>query len=274
VSSPDSTDFRDRVGISVRNGSYNTVVGNAITGGGASEGSVIAFIDNNYGGDIVGNVVSGNTIKISDDASVVAIAFTAGGVDLRNNIVSDNVIVSKVRVNLGAINFAGRVGQTLSSSNKIIGNTITSLGGNYGIRIGDETASVVSDNYITVEQVGTGAEFTGVVFVGCDGCFAEKNKVYVQDGFGAQIPSLRRYRGFQGTANSVVLDNRVLSEGDATEVNDFIEAGSNTQYLHYGTVAPNITAAIGSTWYNTAGGAGTVLYIKESGTDNTGWVGK
>jgi hypothetical protein len=35
-----------------------------------------------------------------------------------------------------------------------------------------------------------------------------------------------------------------------------------------------ITAPIGSLCINTTGGAGTTLYVKESGASNTGWIGK
>ena len=35
-----------------------------------------------------------------------------------------------------------------------------------------------------------------------------------------------------------------------------------------------ITANVGSMYTRTDGGAGTTLYIKESGTGNTGWIGK
>ena len=42
-----------------------------------------------------------------------------------------------------------------------------------------------------------------------------------------------------------------------------------------GTPEGSVTAPMGSLYLNTAGGAGTTLYIKESGgTGNTGWVGK
>jgi hypothetical protein len=35
-----------------------------------------------------------------------------------------------------------------------------------------------------------------------------------------------------------------------------------------------VVAAVGSLYTRTDGGAGTTLYVKESGTGNTGWVGK
>lgn len=41
-----------------------------------------------------------------------------------------------------------------------------------------------------------------------------------------------------------------------------------------GTPEGNVTAPVGSAYLRTDGGAGTTLYIKESGTGNTGWVAK
>jgi hypothetical protein len=41
-----------------------------------------------------------------------------------------------------------------------------------------------------------------------------------------------------------------------------------------GTPEGNVTAAVGSLYQRTDGGAGTSLYVKESGSGNTGWVAK
>lgn len=43
-----------------------------------------------------------------------------------------------------------------------------------------------------------------------------------------------------------------------------------------GTGAPNgvVTAPIGAIYHRLDGGAGTSIYVKESGTGNTGWVAK
>jgi len=45
-------------------------------------------------------------------------------------------------------------------------------------------------------------------------------------------------------------------------------------YSGVGTPEGSLTAAIGSLYLNTSGGAGTTLYVKQSGAGNTGWVGK
>ncbi len=48
----------------------------------------------------------------------------------------------------------------------------------------------------------------------------------------------------------------------------------NTVTSGTGTPQGAVTAPIGSVYLNLSGGSGTTLYVKESGTGNTGWVGK
>jgi hypothetical protein len=52
--------------------------------------------------------------------------------------------------------------------------------------------------------------------------------------------------------------------------------GSQVQYIKWGSGSPEgaITANPGSLYLNRSGGANTTLYIKESGTGNTGWIAK
>lgn len=47
-----------------------------------------------------------------------------------------------------------------------------------------------------------------------------------------------------------------------------------TLTIGVGSPASVVTAPVGSLYLNTSGGSGTTLYVKESGTGNTGWVGK
>jgi hypothetical protein len=53
-------------------------------------------------------------------------------------------------------------------------------------------------------------------------------------------------------------------------------AGSSGPIIVSGSGTPEgvVTAAIGSLFMRTNGGAGTSLYVKETGAGNTGWVGK
>jgi hypothetical protein len=51
--------------------------------------------------------------------------------------------------------------------------------------------------------------------------------------------------------------------------------GTHT-FIHRGAGSPEgaVTGIVGDLYLRTDGGASTTLYVKESGTGNTGWVGK
>lgn len=72
------------------------------------------------------------------------------------------------------------------------------------------------------------------------------------------------------TANSISVD------GIPKFWNSRIALGDNGVEIIEGTGSPetNITAQIGSIYLRENGGASTTLYVKESGTGNTGWVAK
>lgn len=44
--------------------------------------------------------------------------------------------------------------------------------------------------------------------------------------------------------------------------------------IYSGNGVPNIPAAVGSLYLRRDGGAGSTLYVKESGTGTSGWVAK
>ena len=48
------------------------------------------------------------------------------------------------------------------------------------------------------------------------------------------------------------------------------------QWLHTGSGSPEavVAASVGALYLRQDGGAGTTLYVKESGISNTGWVAK
>jgi hypothetical protein len=55
-----------------------------------------------------------------------------------------------------------------------------------------------------------------------------------------------------------------------------LQAALNALGIYAGTGTPEaaVTAGVGSIYRRLNGGAGTSLYVKESGTGNTGWVAK
>lgn len=59
-------------------------------------------------------------------------------------------------------------------------------------------------------------------------------------------------------------------------VDPFHMAPANSPLLLFGSGSPEgvVTAPVGSLYSRSNGGANTTLYVKESGTGNTGWVAK
>jgi len=69
--------------------------------------------------------------------------------------------------------------------------------------------------------------------------------------------------GYDAQAVSSTADNQIA-----------IRAGATKWYSSAGSPEGVVTAGVGSMYTNSTGGAGTTLYVKESGTGNTGWVVK
>lgn len=61
-----------------------------------------------------------------------------------------------------------------------------------------------------------------------------------------------------------------------TALAHFLYEVLGTIEFHCGSVDPenNVAAPVGSVYFRTSGGSQTTLYVKESGTGVTGWVGK
>jgi hypothetical protein len=80
-------------------------------------------------------------------------------------------------------------------------------------------------------------------------------------------------------SNTIGSSNTALGESaeavSATANNQIaIRAGNTKWYSAAGSPEGVVTAGVGSMYTNNTGGTGTTLYVKESGTGNTGWVSK
>lgn len=68
--------------------------------------------------------------------------------------------------------------------------------------------------------------------------------------------------------------NRMSLAGNVLSVASGLNIGSARYRTGAGSPEGVVTAPVGSLYTRTDGGAGTTLYVKESGTGNTGWVAK
>lgn len=65
-----------------------------------------------------------------------------------------------------------------------------------------------------------------------------------------------------------------LFTSELSELLEHIQNRINLSFVGLGTPEGQITAGVGSIYHRLDGGANTSFYVKESGTGNSGWVGK
>jgi hypothetical protein len=94
-------------------------------------------------------------------------------------------------------------------------------------------------------------------------------------GFSSYILTPSIYKSGQGGIE-IVSDGVVRLRNQANNAFTRLEFGVANSGIMSGSGTPEgaVTALVGSLYLRTDGGAGTTLYVKESGTGNTGWVGK
>lgn len=80
--------------------------------------------------------------------------------------------------------------------------------------------------------------------------------------------------GTPGTYTKSVVDIKGRVVAGAQLLTEDMPAPLNRIYTGTGTPNGVVTATPGSLYLNIAGGASTTLWVKESGSSNTGWVGK
>lgn len=188
-----------------------------------------------------------------------------------------------------------RVNGNIASDGSIL---VKSIGSN-AFRAGDHT--VFAAGYYAFEVKHRAGESHGIeLVIRPDGNATNYNSGYWgyigNDGAGVKVSGSSNgglllgtgYTAFneimrmKAAGGKEVLVNKSNYEGftlDVAGTGRFISGvyiGSGGVFDRAGAGSPEgvITGPVGSTWRRTDGGAGTVLYVKESGASNTGWVAK
>ena len=146
-----------------------------------------------------------------------------------------------------AFNVNGNTSSTTISltGNKVLGVGTTASTGAF--RIGNLRDAIVSNN-----------TFSGVTGAGSSSLLVQGTQTSVS-----------------ATGNIIAADSGGITQSGT--VTDYVEAdniysGSVRWFKGAGTPESAVTAPVGSYYSRTDGGAGTTLYVKETGTGNTGWV--
>ena len=140
------------------------------------------------------------------------------------------------------------------------GSSITATGTIYANGTGN---SLLVDDTLRIAQSGSGLRMTNVGAFDNDG--SDNFRVYGTNDIYV------RANGETGAGLSIDATNQ-----DVT-IDNNLRMGSTTGPIWTtgsGTPEGSVTAPIGSLYTRTDGGSGTTLYVKESGTGNTGWTAK
>lgn len=172
--------------------------------------------------------------------------------------------------------YATSVGQTVAS-----GFSVTDLGGKCSIGFlpngantwsGDWTT--VYDQYSSMDNDNNTAQMRRTEYNLYSASVAKVEYNYKPTG-----PILKEWQvgpdkiqeRYDATAGEVSYDCNLRAE---TLFGNVVTLGTVSIFKGAGTPEGSVTAPVGSMYMRTNGGAGTSLYIKESGVGNTGWVPK
>lgn len=250
---------------------FATITGNVLWCNGFADGMTL------YSGNGFKNlVISGNIIR----------EFAVNGIigDKNGNVVVDSNILESsqataafgIRMSTGSIDptYVTITGNNVKIVSAVINAGISTQGLN-GLVIGNNAVTVSSGNGIDVYS--NIANMIGAVissnFAIDTGTGVDAYKIYAA-GAGAIVNCV-----FEGNAQTG-FTNHLTTSGAVTFARSINPAGfamnkANLIWLT-GTGTPEavVTADVGSLFTRTNGGAGTTLYVKETGTGNTGWVAK
>ncbi len=258
------------------------VSGNVIEGTGATGASGLIAI-RTYGTDVV---VEGNTIDWPDHGTRGIEVQETAGVRVMSNIVDVgatawSLFTNSTDVRLGN-NFNQDGGDFLSFYDTTGSLVIDTTEGNREILL-DNTDTILSSNE-TIAKISskqndnsTDAVYSSIRFVaeGSSGNTAlafHTGSAGTPDTEKARVSNSGRF--LPGADNTYPLG--WTTDRWASAFVETLRPGVGTSLWTSGAGTPegSKTAPVGSMYTDTSGGAGTTLYIKESGTGNTGWVAK
>lgn len=267
--------YSDMTGISIREAfgcviSNNTILGDSQTGG------VVIAISATITNILEGNIITGNTIKtVGGNTRCILLSNLLATPIVKNNIISNNVCIGNGVNSEAFISIiAGSAGDT--AGNVITNNTITMRTPAQGIKVQNLKGAVIANNCITLEADGAAPEVVrGIWLVLTSYSNVTGNAFLVLNDWGANI-SFRCVEDATNCFRNKTSENafNAFSTKLTQSIAVLSSAATELTINETGKGAPNLYAAIGSIWRRNDGGANTVLYIKESGTGASGWVGK
>jgi len=280
---------------------------NCLIGAQCMGGSAYKFIscEFQYGTDVGIKLIASPTTGFPTSAIVIASGFTSNvGIDVPrvpgafggNSISVDNCYFEG-DLNFSTLTKAFRIGET-GSGNSVVMASISNCriaGSNSAKSVFANLSRLYFANNIVgsameVQSTVLGAEYIGNEF---DGVFTNNTLATLTLDLGtiqtnwidnATYAQLRLAQGGHGIdvlttrVRPVVTNEISLGDNAYFFTNAYLTGGLYINSVRWttgsGSPQGSLSAPVGSMYTRTDGGASTTLYVKESGTGNTGWVAK
>ena len=208
---------------------------------------------------VSGIAVTGNTAR-----NISALYTTVAGAKNENTAITGNTIDTVS----SAVIFLGGEDKNVS----IVGNVARNMTGRFLHATGAGDGTLRGQLQVNSNTL---VDCAGAVFVAVDSGASKDVQINGNNlsvGAAGLVPSTGEVIRCTVTGRCEVLDNYVADALIAKVVR--VQAGGIFRGRVSGSPLGVVTAGIGSIAYRSDGGAGTTLYVKESGTDATGWVAK
>lgn len=245
------------------NGDSNTIVGNKTRGG--VYGLAMSVIDSAFTLD--DNVIVGNQFETPSSRGIYVL--NTSSTAYRLNIAGNTI--KRASGNAAAIYLAGACQFSRISGNTLVGPGSGTVGGRaIYLDAVNNNVSIDANTLIGWERAvgcynNTATAYTDILF---------HNNDCKEDVLGTPV-----FLNVEGTATigarcSLLWNKQSTTGNSHKHYFDY----SNNRFLEYSssfaTPEANVTGGVGSLYVNYNGGAGTTLFVKETGTGNTGWAGK
>lgn len=256
--------------VSLGSGAFDGVSGGNFAG--SPSGNVFAInTAGGFGGDLLNLQVAGSCKMRLTSSAVLGF----GGTTLSTWGSQSGIIEGG-----GASLFLGQSGDAWFSSNAYFNAgwkyKTSSVASNIGIYNGEvylrAAPSGTTGNTITFTMPLKTTYYSGSGMVGLGGDITTTGASLS----GATIIVTPTLAQFGGTTSSFPALKRSTTTIEVRLADDSGYGATQSLYDRFGSGSPEsvVTAPIGAIYHRTDGGAGTSLYVKESGTGNTGWIAK
>lgn len=225
----------------------------------------------------------GNTFyssNASHESGILLLSSDANAVTSAYNSVSGNTfLVSGVVSNVSAITLSGGAATQKINFNNITGNTVN--GYRNGVVLINANDNAVSNNVISNCTAQAVYHISGVDnLISANKC-TDNGATGIEIVAGTNI-TLSMNESVNNATYGIFLSSSAttcnvlwnITRNNSTA--NYTNSGGTAISASFGTGTPEaaVTASVGSQFLRTDGGAGTTLYVKQTGTGNTGWAGK